>query len=226
MARRAVRFFRMMTTTRPAKYFGKILVAALFCTAFAFVGCNRTGNASSSDQSTATPAAEPPELPLDRQTEQKLDPLTKDDVDLYLKVMRAAAERVKAPPPGDTATLDAAKKILATRATGRVPTHDEVLTLQQANLLALSMDQIVAMEMKIDGRTYRGIAEAIEAIVPNPDLGSPPEDAKSSGAGRTLTPIEKRLSDVNAANKQFLAPYDEEIQKLIAVVRNPNNLPK
>ena len=216
----------MKITTRPAKCLAKIFLAALVCAAFAFLGCNRSGKASSGDQSTAAAPAEPPELPLDRQTEQKLDPLTKNDVDLYLKVMRAATERVKTPRPGDTATLQDARKILAARATGRVHTHDQVLTLQRANLLALSMDQIVAEEMKLDGRTYRGIAEAIEAVVPNPDLGPAPEEAKPSGASSALTPIEKRLNDVNAANKQFLAPYDEEIQKLIAVVRNPANLPK
>jgi hypothetical protein len=41
-----------------------------------------------------------------------------------------------------------------------------------------------------------------------------------------LTPLEKRLSDVNAANEKFLAPYRPDIQKLIAIVRNPANLPK
>ena len=40
------------------------------------------------------------------------------------------------------------------------------------------------------------------------------------------TPLEKRLSDVNAANAKFLAPYREKIQNLIGVVRNPANLPK
>ena len=41
-----------------------------------------------------------------------------------------------------------------------------------------------------------------------------------------MTPIEKRLSEVNAANEKFLAPYRDEIQKLMAIVRNPSNLPK
>ncbi len=218
----------MKVTTPRAKFFTNLLLATLLCAAFAFSGCGRSGNVSSDggDRSSSLPAAEPPELPLDKQTEQKLDPLTKDDIELYLKVMRAAAERVKSLPPGDTATLDAARKILAAGATGRVPTHDEVTTLQRANLVALSMDQIVAEEMKIDGRAYRGIAEAVEAVVPNPDLAAASVDASPPAANRTLTPIEKRLDDVNAANKQFLEPYREEIQKLIAVVRNPASLSK
>jgi len=99
-----------------------------------------------------------PEIPLEQQTEQKLDPLTQDDVNLYLKVMRAAALRVKNPLPADTAALDGAKRIFASRASGRIPTHEDVMTLERANLVATSMDQIVAEEMKLDGRTYRGIA--------------------------------------------------------------------
>jgi len=215
-----------ITTLRPEN-FRKMLTAAFLCVMIPWTGCGRSGNASTRlGDLKALPAAEPPELPMDQQTEQKLDPLTRSDVDLYLKVMRAAAGRVNNPLPGDTATLDAARKILAARAVDRIPTQQEVTTLQRANLVALSMDQIVAEEMKLDGRTYRGIAEAVEAVVPNPDLDVAPADTGSPAADRGLTPLERRLDDVNAANKLFLAPYRGEIQKLIAVVRNPASLPK
>jgi hypothetical protein len=174
----------------------------------------------------ASSGAEPVEASLEQQTEQKLDPLTKDDVELYLKVMRAAADRVKARLPGDKAALESAKQILAGGGSGRVPTLDDVKMLERATLLALSMDQIVAEEMKIDGRTYRGIAEAIESVVSNPD------PATASGGGGTPvsdfapTPLEKRLSEVNVTNKKFLAPCQGEIQRLISVIHNPANLPK
>ena len=69
----------------------------------------------------------------------------------------------------DNALVDASK-ILAGSATGRVPSQKDVKTLERANLVALSMDQIVAEEMKLDGRTYRGIVEAVEAVVPGPTL--------------------------------------------------------
>jgi hypothetical protein len=104
-----------------------------------------------------------------------------------------------------------------------------VKTLALANLVAISMDQIVAEEMKLEGRSYRGIAEAVEAVVPNPVLvgASGSSTAPAAAAidhGRT--PLEKRLAEVNAANEKFLVPYREEIQKLIAVVRDPANLPE
>jgi hypothetical protein len=188
------------------------------CVAAPFYGCGSRG--------TASPAAGPAEIPPEQQTEQKLEPLTKDDVELYLKVMRAAAERVKTPAPNDTAALDRAKRILAGGPSGRIPTHDDVMALERANLVALSMDQIVAEEMRLDGRAYRGIAEAIEAVVLNPALGAASGDGRAPAQDHSLTPIEERLGAVNATNEKFLGPYREEIQSLIAVVRNPANLPK
>ena len=139
--------------------------------------------------------------------------------------MRAAAERVKNRAPADLATLEEAKKILAAGAAGRAPTPDGVKTLARANLVAISMDQIVAEEMKVDGRTYRGIAEAVESVVPKPEVRKPADDKSAAAPGHPPTPLEKRLSDVNAANMKFLAPYREEIQSLIGIVRNPANLP-
>lgn len=194
-----------------------------------FSGCGRNQSAPLSEggeNSPASAAAKPAELPLDQQIEQKLDPLTRDDVDLYLKIMRAAAERVKNPAPADRAALEEAKKIVDGGAAGRVPTPDGVKTLERANLVAISMDQIIAEDMKVDGRTYRGITEAVESVFPNPAVGKLSEGKGSSASDHPPTPLEKRLSDVNAANAKFLAPYREEIQALIGVVRNPANLPK
>jgi hypothetical protein len=203
------------------------------CAAVLFAGCSHKDTlplTQGDENSPALAGTTPVEAPLDQQTEQKLDPLTQNDVDLYLKVMRVAAERVKNPMASDKAALDGEKKILAGSASGRVPTPDDVKTLERANLVAVSMDQVVAEDMKVDGRMYRGIAEAVESAVPSPDLatahaagGMPVPPALPPHAP---TPLEKRLSEVNTTNQKFLAPYNDEIQKLIAVVRNQANLPK
>jgi hypothetical protein len=201
----------------------------LLCAATSFYSCGRketTPLSESAENAHASADSTLTELPLDQQTEQKLDPLTKEDVELYLKVMRAAAERLKNPTPADQTAIIGAKKTLSGSASGRVPTHDEVKTLERANLVAIAMDQIVAEEMKLDGRTYRGIVESIESVIPNPAPGAASGDGGMPARDHTPTPLEKGLSDVNAANKKFLAPYIDEIQKLIAVVRNPANLPK
>jgi hypothetical protein len=225
----AVRFSRLNIPMRSIEYLRRFLFAIVFCAAAYFSACGskesvtRSGGAANAPASAGAKFSEPP---LDRQIEQKLDPLTKEDVELYLNVMRAAAERVKNLAPADRAALDGAKKILAGSDSGRVPSPADVRTLAQANLVATSMDQIVAAEMKLDGRTYRGIAEAVEAVVPNPAAGAASGVGGAPPASHAPTPLETRLNDVNSANEKFLAPYGEEIQKLIAVVRNPANLPK
>ena len=148
------------------------------------------------------------ELPLDQQTEQKLDPLTKEDVDLYLKVMRAAAERVKNLTPGGSGRARWRNENPRRQRFGTRPHARRRENTRARNLVAISMDQIVAEEMKLDGRTYRGIVEAIESVIPNPAIrrclrrgpcAHPPD--------HTPTPLEKRLNEVNAANEKFLAPY-------------------
>lgn len=225
----AVRFSRLNFPMRAGKYRWRFLFPIALCAAALAYGCGRGKTLPVSESTAKTPSsadlkfAEPP---LNQQTEQKLDPLTKEDVELYMKVMRAAAERVKNLTPADHATLEGAKKILAGSASGRIPTPADVKTLAQANLVALSMDQIVAAEMKLDGRAYRGIAEAVEAVVPNPALGPASGDGGAPPANHTSTPLEKRLNDANTANEKFLAPYRAEIQLLLAVVRNPANLPQ
>lgn len=203
-------------------------VAAVVCSASLFWGCGQKQTAPPTEGAeNLPPGAKPSEPPLDQQIEQKLDPLVEDDVALYLKVMRAAAERVKNPTAADQAALDGARKIIAARTTGRIPTSDDVKTLAMANLVAISMDQIVAEEMKLDGRSYRGIAEAVETVVPNPALGAASGgDPAATAPDHALTPLEKKLSDVNRANEKLLAPRRADIQGLIAVVRNPANLPK
>ena len=210
------------------KFARRLTVAAVLCAAAFLWSCGQKQTAPLTEGAeNLPPGVKPSEPPLDQQIEQKLDPITRDDIDLYLKVMRAAADRVKNPLPADQAALDGARKILAARTTGRVPTPDDVKTLALANLVAISMDQIVAEEMKLDGRSYRGIAEAVEAVFPNPAVAGTSNGGApaATSPAHALTPLEKRLNEVNATNEKFLAPYRSEIQSLIAVVRDPANLP-
>ncbi|MGO9640386.1 MAG: hypothetical protein ACLP1Y_03645 [Candidatus Acidiferrales bacterium] len=156
-------------------------------------------------------------------TEQKLDPLTSSDVDLYLRVMRAAAARVQHPSTEDTRTLAQAKQIMTAAASGRVPDSADASTLQHASQICMAMDQIVARELRVDLAGYTAVADAIEAVVPNPAVSMPQQ---KPGEIPVRSPLERRMAEINAANETFLAPYSAEIQGLLAVVRNPANLPK
>ncbi|MCU1342662.1 MAG: hypothetical protein JWN92_2085 [Candidatus Acidoferrum typicum] len=214
---------------RFSQYVRTLSLMMLLSAAVSFSGCGRKESSPLSEggeNSPATPGAKPAEAPLDLQTEQKLDPLTTDDVELYLKVMRAAAQRVKNPTSADKAAIEGASRILAGSGSGRVPTQGDVKTLATANLVALAMDQIVADEMKIDAKTYRGIAEAVESAVPNPALAVTSTKEMPAAPDHAPTPLQERLSSAKTVNEKFLAPNREEIQKLILVVRNPLNLPK
>ncbi len=155
--------------------------------------------------------------------EQKADPLTQSDVELYLRVMHAAAARVRNPNAEDTQALAQARQILSAAANGRVPSSSDASTLQHASEICLGMDQIVARERKVDLALYTSIADAIEAVVPNPSIPVPPAQ---SAEPPPRSPLERRLAQVDAENETFLAPYRSEIQSLLAIVRNPANLPK
>jgi len=156
-------------------------------------------------------------------TEQKLDPLTPSDVELYLGVMRTAAARVRNPSAEDTRVLAQAKQIMTAAASGRVPDSTDARTLQHASQICLAMDQIVARELGVDLANYMAVAGAIEAVVPNPAVSMPQQ---KPGEIPVRSPLERRMAEIHAANETFLAPYSAEIQGLLAVVRNPANLPK
>lgn len=206
----------------------RIALSVCIAASLLAAGCGRKEMAPLSDaaeNSSASAPAKPTEAPLELQTEQKLEPLTAQDVELYLSVMRAAAERVKNPTAADQATLRDAAKILTEAAAGRLPTSADANTLARATMLATARDQAVAEERKLDLRAYRGIAEAIEAVVPDPALPAPPASAAPQPL-HAPTLLEQRLAAINAANEKFLAPYRQKIQALLAVVRNPANLPK
>jgi hypothetical protein len=200
-------------------------IGILLCAAVFAAGCGRNQTAPLSEgaeHTTVPPGTVPAEAPLNLQTEQKLTPLTRDDIALYLRVMHLAALRVKNRLPTDRAALLTAKQILDARDSGRTPTPDDARMLQHAMLVATGMDQLVAEEMKIDVQKYRGIAHAVEAVIPNPLL---PPDPAGQPAENSLTKLQRRLQEVDAANAKLLAPYRKEIQQLLAVVHNPADLP-
>jgi len=206
-------------------------IAAL-CAAPWLIACGRPQTAPLSEgretrQGTGGQASA--EASFEVQTEQKLEPLTPQDITLYLGVMRAAVERVAHPAPGDRDTLQAARQLASAGTpanSGRgVPTPEDAKLLERATMVAIRMDQIIAEERGLDGRTYRGIAAAVESAISGAD---PPASAGESTPAppESPTPLQARLSELRVANAALLAPYRDEIQKMLAVVRNPANLPR
>jgi hypothetical protein len=196
-------------------------VVALLAT-FSAAGCSR--NHPPPIAQTAGPTS-PTSTGIPPLTEQKLDPLTESDVALYLQVMRAAAARVQNPTAEDKATLAEAHEIMAAAAAGHVPSSSDARTLERASQIGTEMDEIVADEQHIDPATYLGIALAVEAVIPDPQIVAT-EKIPVAPPALPRTPLERRIAQANAANRIFLAPHQEEIKRLLTIVRNPENLPK
>jgi hypothetical protein len=205
----------------PRVAYNRLAATLALLAAFFAGGCGR--NHPPPIAQTAGPTA-PNSTGIPPLTEQKLDPLTAGDVAMYLSVMRAAAARVQNPSAADKATLAQAQQIMKAAGAGRVPSSDDARTLERASQIGTEMDQIVAEEQNIDAASYLGVALAIEAVVPAPQAAT---DNKSFAAPSVpTTPLERRIAEANNANRIFLVPYRDEIVKLLAIVRNPANLPK
>ena len=215
------RFFRSERCAPRGSAAALLTLLTLLAT-FAAAGCGR--NQPPPIAQTAGPTS-PNSTGIPPLTEQKLDPLTESDVALYLQVMRAAAARVQNPTADDKAALAQAREIMAAAAAGRVPSSQDARTLERASQIGTEMDEIVAEEQHIDAATYLGIALAVEAVVPDPQRATT-EKKPLEAPGPPRTPLERRIADANAANRIFLAPYREEIERLLMIVRNPENLPK
>lgn len=202
--------------------FGRAVSLLALFVALSAAGCNR--NHPPPIAQTAGPTT-PNSTGIPPLTEQKLDPLTQSDVAMYLSVMRTAADRVQNPTAEDKAALAQAQQLMTAAAAGHVPSSSDARTLQLASQIGTEMDQVVAEEQHIDPTTYTGVALAVEAVVPDPQLVAT-EKKPSQAPGGPRTPLERRIAATDNANRIFLAPYRDEIERLVIIVRNPANLPK
>jgi hypothetical protein len=211
-----------VSLSAPRAALGRFAAVVALLATFSAAGCSR--NHPPPIAQTAGPTS-PTSTGIPPLTEQKLDPLTESDVALYLQVMRAAAARVQNPTAEDEATLAEAHEIMAAAAAGHVPSSSDARTLERASQIGTEMDELVADEQHIDPATYLGIALAVEAVIPDPQIAAT-EKIPLAPPAPPRTPLERRIAQANAANRIFLAPHQEEIERLLTIVRNPENLPK
>ncbi len=139
----------------------------------------------------------------------KFSTVTQADVDLYMAVMRAAAERVRHPAPEDLATMAAFERIKnnpsapSSRLTG-----EEKQTIQRAALLTSALDEVVAQETHVGANRYRAAKAAVESALPVPD-------GKHRQPSGPLTAAESRALRSRGA---ALVPWVREIRELQALV--------
>ena len=141
---------------------------------------------------------------------EELPPLTKDGIDLYLRVMRTAADRMKRLPPQDQALIKKMTNMNSWK--GGPPTSSELDRYYQLT----SMDETIAQEMGVSDayQAARGKVTDQASICPAPcgesegESGTPPESSMS-------TAEEKQLE----AEQALVKPHLDEIRKLEAQVR-------
>ena len=166
-------------------------------------GCNQPGRKGAAAGSQGAAAA---------------TPLTQDDVNLYLEVMRTAAVRVNHMTPADKATLSRMNRLQTDIEAGRIPTPSEgdraAEIIQRGLKLQSAMDEIIAEEKQMDVEGYTSVRDWIEGLVFRTGATSDETDVE----GRPMTPAEIQTL---LANKRVLAPYVPEIERLYQVVRIP-----
>lgn len=183
---------------------------------------------TSTPRRTAAPAASVvgPRKPMSGHQWVRLRP---EDVQLYLSVMRAAAERARHPTKKDMDAIHATETWsetvdVASRTQAHPPAPlDEAMIERSSNLTGQMADVQVASERGIDLARYQGIRDTIEAIAAPPQVEAGAcirGDCRSPGA----TPAgrddpEDAVAITIARDRRLLAPRLAEIRELQAIVR-------
>ncbi len=138
--------------------------------------------------------------------------ITEEDVNAYLEVLRATAERAKNPMPNDLTTMDAFSRIPNARtAQANQLSDDQKDTILRAIRLTGALDEVVAEERHVDLGRYRNAKDTIETILPPPGDDNPQVTTE-------LTDGEKKALDSRKA--KALAPYTHEIRELQVSIYN------
>ncbi|MDI3259374.1 MAG: hypothetical protein QJR02_06730 [Sinobacteraceae bacterium] len=189
------------------------------------VGCGRAPVSSPLADTTTTRTSSGSGVAQDAapQTDMQLAPLNGDDVAFYLRVMRAAAERVEHPTASDREAQSRARNVATQASAGKtaILTPADQAALMRALLLQGQADRLIVEERHLDIRRYEAIATAIEAMVPDPAGAFGSGDGPTAAEPHALTPLERKIKAVEAENAEFLKPFVPEIQKLLTVVRHP-----
>ncbi len=137
--------------------------------------------------------------------------VTQEDADLYMRVMRATADRVKNPTPEDLRIIDDFSRIKNVRTASASDLTDvERETVMKAIRITSSLDEIVANELQVDRRRYEGVKDMVDSALP------PPEDDHAQ-IPPELTPEEKKALE---SNGKAIGSYAPEIKQLYATINN------
>ena len=129
--------------------------------------------------------------------------LTDADVQMYLRVMRAAVARQQHPTSADIALKKRAASITEATMHGHIPTEAEQAVLEQSFKLS-TLDDMVVEQMHINAAHYTAVKERIDEFLEESDGKATPMSAKE----------EKALLDAWKHDEKVIAPYREELTAL------------
>lgn len=200
---------------------GYVVTAALTVLLFGALGsCGDAPLPSEAAHTRAIPAAMADTLVA------KIDwqrvPLTQADVQLYLDVMRAAAERLRHPSAADLAAPKLAKAAAAKMQQGhpeRVTTaEDQAIDL--AGTLQGHADDLIVADRHIDAERYSHIVDRVEDAVVPPQFDIGADGGEPLSTPYVPTARDRAVAATRAANIKLLAPHRKEIRALQSVVRD------
>jgi hypothetical protein len=214
--------------------------ALLICGLLFACGCTRAQGPQDAQAAASRNAASPPQAsnrenasPQTRaaDTTQALgefDPLTRADVDLYLNVMRTAAERIKNMSAADRAVLKAYRKLTANPDPNQIPSAEHIMAIQRAGEL-MTLDSAVARELGVT-RRYNSISGRVADFI-MPMSGGGDDDATPMTAERKaqLRLRIERFQERRRLDAATLEPHREEIQSLqkqVNLILHPESIPE
>jgi TolA-binding protein len=153
-------------------------------------------------------------------------PLTQSEVNIYLEVMRATAERCKSLSAEDKAAIaqhqEQMRNMAARQKSGRIPTEAEIRAFSEASdrwIRLTSVDELVAEQKHVDKHLYGVIKSVVEsaAFPQEGSSGEGEEGYKPTPEEMAKIRVQERVLKIN---KEVVAPYRLEIVKLHTIVEN------
>ena len=146
----------------------------------------------------------------------KTTPLTEADIDLYLDIMKAAADRVTNATGQDRAALDLLRQVNSGKTTGAL-TPDQAALLAHAAQLA-QVDEDIAAQRGVKSR-YAAISGVIEGLVGTLACASCSGDGGAQAASAAQQQEWAAEQAVMQTDQKLLQPHSAEIVSLQKQVR-------
>lgn len=151
-----------------------------------------------------------------------LIPLTQADVQLYLGVMRAAADRLRHPSATDLAAprLARAAEFKMQQGHPEQVTSAEIEAIDLAGTLQGYADNLVVASRHIDAERYSHVVDRVEDAVVPPQFDFQADGDNDMGSHYVPTAHDRAVEATRNANIKLLAPYRDEIRSLQTLVRD------